>query len=82
MDTKPQLEIFADDVKCAHGATVGQLDAEHVFYLKTRGLSESSARDFLTFAFSAEIVERIGLPSVVKHLEDAVVHRIQSKEGQ
>ena len=80
VDTKPQLEIFADDVKCAHGATVGQLDAEQIFYLKSRGLSESIARDLLTFAFSAEIVERIGLPSVVKHLEDAIVHRTQSKE--
>ena len=80
VDTKPQLEIFADDVKCAHGATVGQLDAEHVFYLKSRGLSEPSARDLLTFAFAAEIVERIGLPSIVKHLEDALVHRTYGKE--
>ncbi len=51
VDTKPQLEIFADDVKCAHGATVGQLDAEQIFYLKSRGLSEPTARDLLTFAF-------------------------------
>ncbi len=65
VDTKPQLEIFADDVKCAHGATVGQLDAEQIFYLKSRGLCESTARDLLTFAFAAEIVERIALPSVV-----------------
>ena len=82
VDTKPQLEIFADDVKCAHGATVGQLDAEQVFYLKSRGLSEPTARDLLTFAFSAEIVERIGLPSVVKNLEDIVVHRTRSKEAR
>ena len=82
VDTKPQLEIFADDVKCAHGATVGQLDAEQIFYLKSRGLSDPIARDLLTFAFSAEIVERIGLPSVVKNLEDAVVHRTHSKEAR
>ncbi len=82
VDTKPQLEIFADNVKCAHGATVGQLDAEQIFYLKSRGLSERTARDLLTFAFSAEIVERIGLPSVVKHLEDTVIHRTQSKEAR
>jgi Fe-S cluster assembly protein SufD len=82
VDTKPQLEIFADDVKCAHGATVGQLDAEQIFYLKSRGLSEPTARDLLTFAFSAEIVERIGLPSVVKNLEDAVIHRTQNKDAR
>ena len=80
VDTKPQLEIFADDVKCAHGATVGQLDAEQVFYLRSRGLSEPSARDLLTFAFAAEIVERIALPSVVRRLEDVVVRHTQSKE--
>jgi Fe-S cluster assembly protein SufD len=80
VDTKPQLEIFADDVKCAHGATVGQLDAEQVFYLRSRGLSEPSARDLLTFAFAAQIVERIALPSVVKRLEDVVVRHTQSKE--
>lgn len=80
VDTKPQLEIFADDVKCAHGATVGQLDAEQVFYLRSRGLSEPSARALLTFAFAAEIVERIALPSVVKGLEGVVVRQTQSKE--
>ncbi|HTS52024.1 MAG TPA: Fe-S cluster assembly protein SufD [Burkholderiales bacterium] len=81
VDTKPQLEIFADDVKCAHGATVGQLDAEQVFYLRSRGLSDSSARDLLTFAFAAQIVERIALPSVVKRLED-VVRPKESKESR
>ena len=82
VDTKPQLEIFADDVKCTHGATVGQLDAEQIFYLRSRGLSDFAARDLLTLAFSAEIVERIALPSVSKHLEKAVVHRIQNKEAR
>lgn len=82
VDTKPQLEIFADDVKCAHGATVGQLDAEQIFYLRSRGLSEATARDLLTFAFSAEIVQRIGLPSVVRSLQDTVIHRTQSKDAR
>ena len=59
VDTKPQLEIFADDVKCAHGATVGQLDGEEVFYLRSRGLSDAAARNLLTYAFGAEIIERI-----------------------
>jgi Fe-S cluster assembly protein SufD len=75
VDTKPQLEIFADDVKCAHGAAIGQLDAEHVFYLKSRGLSEATARDLLTFAFATEVVARIPVPSLVKRLEEAVVKR-------
>jgi Fe-S cluster assembly protein SufD len=78
VDTKPQLEIFADDVKCAHGATVGQLDAEQIFYLRSRGLHESSARDLLTFAFAAEIVERIALPSVVRRVQDHLVCRAQN----
>jgi Fe-S cluster assembly protein SufD len=80
VDTKPQLEIFADDVKCAHGATVGQLDPDQVFYLKSRGLSEATARDLLTFAFAAEIVERIPVPSLVRRLEDTVVRQTQNRK--
>jgi Fe-S cluster assembly protein SufD len=82
VDTKPQLEIFADDVKCAHGATVGQLDAEQVFYLKSRGLTETTARELLTFAFAAEIVERIPVPSLVQRLEETVVRQTQTKTSQ
>lgn len=82
VDTKPQLEIFADDVKCAHGATVGQLDADQIFYLKSRGLPEPVARDLLTFAFAAEIVERIRVPSLVQRLRDLVVRQTQSKEAK
>ena len=59
IDTKPQLEIYADDVKCAHGATVGQLDENMVFYLRTRGLDETLARGLLTFGFAQDIVERL-----------------------
>jgi Fe-S cluster assembly protein SufD len=69
VDTQPQLEIFADDVKCTHGATIGQLDAEEVFYLQSRGLSESAARKLLTYAFGAEILERIPVPSLKHHLQ-------------
>ena len=64
VDTKPQLEIFADDVKCAHGATVGQLDAEEMFYLTSRGLSDAAARNLLTYAFGAEIIDRIPVASL------------------
>ena len=73
VDTKPQLEIFADDVKCAHGATVGQLDAEEVFYLKSRGLSDASARNLLTYAFGAEIIARVPVASLKHRLEQAVL---------
>ncbi len=59
IDTKPQLEIYADDVKCAHGVTVGRLADESVFYLQSRGIEESAARDMLTFAFANEMVEKI-----------------------
>jgi len=69
VDTKPQLEIFADDVKCAHGATIGQLDNDEVFYLKSRGLSDSVARSLLTYAFGAEIIERIPVASLKHRLE-------------
>ncbi|SOD40895.1 Fe-S cluster assembly protein SufD [Nitrosovibrio sp. Nv4] len=72
VDTKPQLEIFADDVKCAHGATVGQLDIEELFYLKSRGLSELAARNLLTYAFGAEIIDRIPVASLKQRLEQTV----------
>lgn len=73
VDTKPQLEIFADDVKCAHGATVGQLDADEVFYLKSRGLSDAAARNLLTYAFGAEIIDRIPVASLKHRLEQTVL---------
>ncbi|HVO19259.1 MAG TPA: Fe-S cluster assembly protein SufD [Anaeromyxobacter sp.] len=60
VDTKPQLEIFADDVKCGHGGTVGQLDEEARFYLRSRGLGDAEARSLLIWAFAAEMVERVG----------------------
>jgi Fe-S cluster assembly protein SufD len=59
INTKPQLEIYADDVKCTHGATVGQLDAEALFYLRSRGLAEAEARALLLFAFANDIIDRI-----------------------
>jgi Fe-S cluster assembly protein SufD len=59
IDTKPQLEIFADDVKCTHGATVGQIDEEAFFYAQSRGVPRSVARRMLTFAFAAEVLEEV-----------------------
>ena len=75
VDTLPQLEIFADDVKCTHGATVGQLDSEEVFYLRSRGLSEAAAKKLLTYAFGAEVIDRIPVTSLRRRLEQAVLER-------
>ena len=59
MDAKPQLEIYADDVRCSHGATIGQLDEKSVFYLRSRGIPEAQARQLLQQAFVGEVVEEM-----------------------
>jgi len=79
VDTQPQLEIFADDVKCTHGATIGQLDAEELFYLQSRGLSGSAARQLLTYAFGAEIIERIPVPSLKHQLQQRMLAQTGSQ---
>jgi Fe-S cluster assembly protein SufD len=70
--TKPQLEIFADDVSCSHGATIGQLNEEEVFYLKTRGLRESQTREILTYGFALDVIESIPVPSIQERLSKEV----------
>src|SRR5258706_2050354 len=80
VDTKPQLEIFADDVKCAHGATVGQIEADELVYLKSRGLSDTAARNLLTYAFAAQVIERIPVKSLVDQLEKIVLEQTQTRE--
>jgi Fe-S cluster assembly protein SufD len=80
VDTKPQLEIFADDVKCAHGATVGQIEADELFYLKSRGLSDTAARNLLTYAFAAQVIERIPVKFLVDQLQTTVLEQTQTKE--
>ncbi len=72
INTKPQLEIFADDVKCTHGATIGQLDPEAFFYLRSRGIGEGAARGLLTYAFAADVTERIRIPTVRAAVEAAL----------
>ena len=69
INTKPQLEIFADDVKCTHGAAIGQIDEEAMFYLRARGLGKSDARRLLIQAFAGEIVHRMPLASLSDRLE-------------
>jgi Fe-S cluster assembly protein SufD len=76
VDTKPQLEIFNDDVKCSHGATVGQLEEEELFYLLTRGLPESLARNLLTYGFAEEIINKIGVESIKSELDRSVLNRL------
>ena len=76
VDTKPELQIDADDVKCAHGATVGQLDMDEVFYLQSRGLSQSAARSLLTFAFAAEIIDQLPVASLHNSLRQWVIERM------
>jgi Fe-S cluster assembly protein SufD len=72
VDTKPQLEITADNVKCAHGATVSQLEDDEIFYLQSRGIDENSARHLLINAFAAEIINKIPVPSLRKNLTQIV----------
>jgi Fe-S cluster assembly protein SufD len=76
MNTKPQLEIFADDVKCTHGATVGYLDAEALFYIRSRGIGAVAARDMLTFAFAGDVTGRIGVGSVRDYLNRLLHERL------
>jgi len=78
VDTKPQLEIFNDDVKCAHGATVGQLGEEELFYLLSRGLNDALARNLLTYGFAEEIVNKIEIQSIKKQLDEAVLTRLNA----
>jgi Fe-S cluster assembly protein SufD len=75
IDTKPQLEIFADDVKCTHGATVGRLDENSLFYMKSRGINARTARELLTYAFAADVLETIELTEVREGLEAATLRR-------
>lgn len=75
IDTKPQLEIFADDVKCTHGATVGKLDEIAAFYMKSRGVGAEMTRRLLTYAFAADVLETIELEALKEELETLTLHR-------
>ena len=80
VDTKPQLEIFADDVKCAHGAAVGELDEDALFYLRSRGLSREAARSLLTYAFASEMVDVIPLESLRSRARELVTARLPGRD--
>jgi Fe-S cluster assembly protein SufD len=76
IDSKPTLEIHNDDVKCSHGSTIGQLDAEALFYLRARGIGESEARKMLVFAFASEVVDRMKIDVVKEQIRGAMFQRI------
>ena len=78
VDTKPQLEIFADDVKCSHGATVGQLEEDELFYLRSRGLKTETARALLTFGFAEDVISKIKIASVRKQLDEIVLSKLHT----
>ena len=80
VDTKPQLEIFADDVKCTHGATVGRLNEDALFYMKSRGIGADNARALLTYAFAAEVLETIELDALRDGLEALAFARFTAGE--
>jgi Fe-S cluster assembly protein SufD len=73
IDTKPELEIFADDVKCSHGATAGELDERELFYLRSRGLDPATARGLLTFAFAGAVLERFANPGIARQARAALL---------
>lgn len=77
VNTKPQLEIYADDVKCSHGSTIGQMDADALFYLRSRGLGLEEARSLLSFAFATDIIGRIKIDSLRRQLEDYLVAKFR-----
>jgi len=79
IDTRPFLEIYADDVKCSHGATVGQLDADALFYIRSRGISEASAKILLMYAFAAEIINKISIPELRQRIDDMVKKRLRGE---
>jgi len=81
INTKPQLEIFADDVKCTHGATIGQLDAESLFYLRSRGIGEDDARSLLTYAFASDVIDRIKLEALRDGIHKALFTQLPRGSG-
>ncbi len=78
VNTKPQLEIWADDVKCSHGCTTGQLDEEALFYLRARGIDKNSARAMMLYAFASEVTDKISHPVIRNYVDMAISERLQN----
>src|SRR5262249_1354918 len=81
INTKPQLELYADDVKCTHGATVGQLSAECLFYLRSRGIGLQEARDLLIYAFANDLLNRFKVEALREQVADACLRSPTRKQG-
>lgn len=81
IDTKPQLEIYNNDVKCAHGSTIGQLDQDAIFYLRSRGISREDARNLLTYAFASDVISRIRIDPMRAQMDELLLAKFQ-KEPQ
>ena len=79
MNTKPQLEIFADDVKCSHGTTTGQIDEEALFYMRSRGISKPEAMALLMYAFCADVVSQIKIDSIREYLEGVIAEKLSDR---
>jgi len=79
MDTKPQLEIFADDVKCSHGAAVGQINEEALFYLQSRGIDKKEARLMLMFGFAHEVIQNIKIVPLRERMDNLVMQRLKGE---
>jgi Fe-S cluster assembly protein SufD len=79
--TQPHLEIYADDVKCSHGATVGQLDQEALFYMRARGIHEDIARMLLMYAFAAEVINKIKIEPLRHQIDEMVYRRLRGELG-
>ena len=77
INTKPELEIYADDVKCSHGSSTGKVDEDALFYLRTRGLSEDNARRLLLSAFANDVLNTIRIESLRNYLEELVNQRLE-----
>jgi Fe-S cluster assembly protein SufD len=79
VDTKPQLEIYADDVKCAHGAAIGQLDQDQLFYLEARGINPELGKSLLTYGFAEEVIEKIKIESIRAELDQIVLKQLRAR---
>jgi Fe-S cluster assembly protein SufD len=82
INTKPELEIFADDVRCTHGATIGQLDADALFYLRARGLGEEHARRVLVHAFASDLLNRIAIEPIRDQLDTVLLQQLPGSNSR
>jgi Fe-S cluster assembly protein SufD len=81
INSKPQLEIFADDVKCSHGCTIGQLDEDALFYMRARGINEKEARGLLMYAFANNVLESVKIPELKKRINRIIALKMGVKIG-